>query len=321
MTENPIEKGHERSEELLERQEEALGGGIIDTHTHPGIPTGGRFDSEIKRVNDEIREEYGDVVEGGEWVSPIDALLNYDIQNSDILSKRVVVPIDARRGVGAYLSNERVLELAGEYEEIIPAASFDPRRDDAVETVKEACENGVRYFKTSPPSQHFVPEEDIGQDIVDVLDSYEAILQIHTGREPDNIAKGVRHDLEDPTLSEGLLERADDALIQFLHGGAPNTDYTEKIIDYVKGYKNARTDVSSDIWTIFPDNEETVELIAAAQDEYTEDGRTVGEKTYYGSDAPVGMPEITPSEFYEMTAEKGIAYGGNEEVRERLGYD
>jgi predicted TIM-barrel fold metal-dependent hydrolase len=96
----------------------------------------------------------------------------------------VVFSVDAERALGrAAVAIDEIAEAAARNADVlIPFASVDPHRPDAVDLARRAIEeHGVRGFKFHPSMQEFDPNDPMAYPLYEVIEGAGAVALFHTG--------------------------------------------------------------------------------------------------------------------------------------------
>jgi predicted TIM-barrel fold metal-dependent hydrolase len=85
---------------------------------------------------------------------------------------------------GGPVTNDEVLRLAAEHADVlIPFASIDPHRDDAVRRARRLiAEHDVRGFKFHPSLQAFFPDDRLAYPLYEVIAEHRLPAVFHTGQ-------------------------------------------------------------------------------------------------------------------------------------------
>jgi predicted TIM-barrel fold metal-dependent hydrolase len=146
----------------------------IDVHTHVHVSVSGK-------INDEGPEAAIKDVFGTDKLASVESLANfYRDRNMACVAFMVDVV-----GVEPAVTNDELLTEAAKHADVmIPFASIDPHRADAVETAKRLiAEHPVRGFKFHPSFQAFFPDDkELCYPLYEVLAEHKLPALFHTGQ-------------------------------------------------------------------------------------------------------------------------------------------
>ncbi|WP_306769962.1 amidohydrolase family protein [Microbacterium karelineae] len=142
----------------------------------------------------------------------------------------VVFTVDSSTHLGqAPISNDEIIDGAIRHSDIlIPFASVDPNRDDAVDEIGRLAERGARGFKFHPTVQGFDPSDDRFAPVYDAMQSAGAIALFHTGQTGIGAGmrggRGLKLALSNPMLLDGVAADFGDLQIIMAHPSVPWQD-------------------------------------------------------------------------------------------------
>ncbi len=148
----------------------------IDVHVHAELDRHGRDD-----LPPAHREAVNDYFKGEPPLKDAEGIAAYYRERRMMA---VVFSVDAERTLGqAAVPIDEIAEAAARNPDVlIPFASVDPHRPDAVASARRAVEeHGVRGFKFHPSMQEFDPNDPMAYPLYEVIEAAGAIALFHTG--------------------------------------------------------------------------------------------------------------------------------------------
>jgi uncharacterized protein len=155
----------------------------IDVHTHVEVSADGH-----DPMPPVLREASAKYFRGGGG-TPTVADVAEHFRERDIAAVVFTVDYESQSGIPP-VSNDEVIAGAAEHDDVlIPFASVDPHRGDAVERARSAIEAGARGFKFHPNLQAFFPNEREFYPLYEVIEAAGLPALFHTGH--SGIGSGV----------------------------------------------------------------------------------------------------------------------------------
>lgn len=194
----------------------------------------------------------------------------------------VVFTVDSTTNLGQDpISNDEIVDGAIRNADIlIPFASVDPNRADAVSEAERLIGRGVRGFKFHPTVQGFSPDDERFFELYGVLQSAGVVALFHTGQ--TGIGAGMRGGygfelaLSNPMLLDRVAARFPDLQIIMAH---PSVPWQDEALSVATHKHNTWIDLSGWSPKYFP-----AELVRYAN-------RMLKDRVLFGSDFPLLTPD------------------------------
>jgi len=155
----------------------------IDVHTHVEVAADGH-----DPMPPVLREASAKYFRGGGG-TPTVADVAAHFRERDMAAVVFTVDYETQSGIPP-VSNDEVIAGAAEHDDVlIPFASVDPHRSDAVERVRAAIDAGARGFKFHPNLQAFFPNEREFYPLYEAIEAARLPALFHTGH--SGIGSGV----------------------------------------------------------------------------------------------------------------------------------
>lgn len=215
----------------------------------------------------------------------------------------VVFTVDATTNLGhPPISNDEIVDGAIRNADIlIPFASVDPNRDDAVSEARRLIGRGVRGFKFHPTVQGFSPDDERFSDLYATLQDAGVVALFHTGQTGIGAGMpggyGFELALSNPMLLDKVAARFPSLQIIMAH---PSVPWQDEALSVATHKHNTWIDLSGWSPKYFPS-----ELVRYAN-------RMLKDRVLFGSDFPL----LTPDR-WRADAEKADFFR-DDEVRRKI---
>ncbi|HWL76525.1 amidohydrolase family protein [Microbacterium sp.] len=249
----------------------------IDVHVHAMRPDTPGVENEVSR---RTRED-----QARRWKSD---LVNITLdQTADYYRERrmlaVVFPVDTERHMGdSRVPNLDVAAAARRHPDVmIPFASIDPRRPDAIREARDLIENhGVKGFKFHPSIQGFATDEPAAYELYEVLAGYGSIALFHSGQTGIGRTSpgggGVRLKHSNPMLLDDIAVDFPELRLIIAH---PSFPWQAEALAVARHKQNVFIDLSG--WSPKYFEEQLVQHANSL----------ISDKVLFGSDFPVLTPD------------------------------
>ncbi|WP_221583382.1 amidohydrolase family protein [Microbacterium sp. G2-8] len=179
------------------------------------------------------------------------------------------------------ISNDEIVDGAIRHSDVlIPFASVDPRRDDALDEIGRLIERGVKGFKFHPTVQGFDPSDDRYRPVYEALQAAGVIGLFHTGQTGIGAGMpggyGFRLALSNPMLLDGVAADYPDLQIIMAH---PSVPWQEEALSVATHKHNTWIDLSGWSPKYFP-----AELVRYSNS-------LIRTRVLFGSDFPLLTPD------------------------------
>jgi len=194
----------------------------------------------------------------------------------------VVFTVDSSTNLGhAPLSNNEIIDGAIRHSDVlVPYASVDPNRDDALDEIHRLIERGARGFKFHPTVQGFSPDDDRFAPIYGALEAAGVVALFHTGQTGIGAGmrggRGLRLALSNPMLLDGVAADFGDLQIVMAH---PSVPWQDEALSVATHKHNTWIDLSGWSPKYFP-----AELVRYANS-------LISDRVLFGSDFPLLTPD------------------------------
>ncbi|MGO1628239.1 MAG: amidohydrolase family protein [Microbacterium sp.] len=246
----------------------------IDVHVHIEIDQHGH-----RSIPDELNEAASKYFKADGPRPDLDSVAEYYRERR---TAAVVFTVDSTTNLDhTPISNDEIIDGCIRHSDIlIPFASVDPNREDAVVEAKRLIERGVRGFKFHPTVQGFSPDDERFFPLYEVLQDAGMIALFHTGQ--TGIGAGMRGGygfelaLSNPMLLDSVAARFPDLQIIMAH---PSVPWQDEALSVATHKHNTWIDLSGWSPKYFP-----VELVRYAN-------RMLKNRVLFGSDFPLLTPD------------------------------
>lgn len=246
----------------------------IDVHVHIEIDQHGH-----RSIPDELNEAASKYFKADGPRPDLDSVAEYYRERR---TAAVVFTVDSTTNLDhTPISNDEIIDGCIRHSDIlIPFASVDPNREDAVVEAKQLIERGVRGFKFHPTVQGFSPDDERFFPLYEVLQDAGMIALFHTGQ--TGIGAGMRGGygfelaLSNPMLLDSVAARFPDLQIIMAH---PSVPWQDEALSVATHKHNTWIDLSGWSPKYFP-----VELVRYAN-------RMLKNRVLFGSDFPLLTPD------------------------------
>lgn len=246
----------------------------IDVHVHIEIDQHGH-----RSIPDELNEAASKYFKADGPRPDLDSVADYYRERR---TAAVVFTVDSTTNLDhTPISNDEIIDGCIRHSDIlIPFASVDPNRADAVDEAKRLIERGVRGFKFHPTVQGFSPDDERFFPLYEVLQGAGMIALFHTGQ--TGIGAGMRGGygfelaLSNPMLLDSVAARFPDLQIIMAH---PSVPWQDEALSVATHKHNTWIDLSGWSPKYFP-----VELVRYAN-------RMLKNRVLFGSDFPLLTPD------------------------------
>jgi predicted TIM-barrel fold metal-dependent hydrolase len=195
----------------------------------------------------------------------------------------VVFTVDSETALGhPPISNEEIADGAARNNDVlIPFASVDPHRPDALERMKRLIdESGVRGFKFHPTVQNFDPSDETYFPLYEALEAAGIIALFHTGQTGIGAGmpggRGMRLGLSNPMLLDTVAAEFGELQIIMAH---PSVPWQDEALSVATHKHNTWIDLSGWSPKYFP------EALVRAANSYLK------RRVLFGSDFPLLTPD------------------------------
>lgn len=194
----------------------------------------------------------------------------------------VVFTVDATTHLGhPPISNDEIVDGAIRHSDVlIPFASVDPNRPDAVEEARRLVERGVRGFKFHPTVQGFSPDDPRFHPLYRVLEEACVVALFHTGQTGIGAGmpggRGLRLALSNPMLLDDVAAAFPGLRIVMAH---PSVPWQDEALSVATHKHNTWIDLSGWSPKYFP-----AELVRQANSR-------LRDRVLFGSDFPLLTPD------------------------------
>jgi predicted TIM-barrel fold metal-dependent hydrolase len=202
----------------------------------------------------------------------------------------VVFTVDFElQGGGPPIPNEEILEAAREHDDVlIPFATVDPARPDAVERARRAIELGARGFKFHPNLQAFWPNEHTAYPLYEAIADAGVPALFHTGHSGIGTGLpgggGLKLKYSNPMALDDVAADIPELKIVLAH---PSFPWQDEAISICLHKANVWIDLSGWSPRYFPP-----QLVQYANTQ-------LREKVLFGSDFPLITPDRWLADFAE----------------------
>jgi uncharacterized protein len=202
----------------------------------------------------------------------------------------VVFTVDFElQGGGPPIPNEEILEAAREHDDVlIPFATVDPARPDAVERARRAIELGARGFKFHPNLQAFWPNEHTAYPLYETIAEAGIPALFHTGHSGIGTGLpgggGLKLKYSNPMALDDVAADIPELKIVLAH---PSFPWQDEAISICLHKANVWIDLSGWSPRYFPP-----QLVQYANTQ-------LREKVLFGSDFPLITPDRWLADFAE----------------------
>ncbi|WP_105567596.1 amidohydrolase family protein [Microbacterium halophytorum] len=194
----------------------------------------------------------------------------------------VVFTVDSSTNLGhPPISNDEIIDGAIRNSDVlIPFASVDPGRDDALDEIGRLIERGARGFKFHPTVQGFSPDDDRLRPVYEALRAAGAIALFHTGQTGIGAGMpggyGFRLALSNPMLLDGVAADFPELQIIMAH---PSVPWQDEALSVATHKHNTWIDLSGWSPKYFPP-----QLVRYANS-------LIRDRVLFGSDFPMLTPD------------------------------
>ncbi|MGO1769060.1 MAG: amidohydrolase family protein [Microbacterium sp.] len=195
----------------------------------------------------------------------------------------VVFTVDSSTNLGhPPISNDEIVDGCIRHSDVlIPFASVDPNRPDAVDEAKRLIEErGVKGFKFHPTVQGFSPDDERFLPLYAVLQEAGVVALFHTGQTGIGVGMpggyGFRLALSNPMLLDAVAARFPDLQIIMAH---PSVPWQDEALSVATHKHNTWIDLSGWSPKYFPS-----ELVRYAN-------TLIRDRVLFGSDFPLLTPD------------------------------
>ncbi|WP_119696334.1 amidohydrolase family protein [Microbacterium halotolerans] len=246
----------------------------IDVHVHIEIDQHGH-----RSIPDELNEAASKYFRADGPRPDLDSVADYYRERR---TAAVVFTVDSTTNLDhTPISNDEIIDGCIRHSDIlIPFASVDPNRADAVDEAKRLIERGVRGFKFHPTVQGFSPDDERFFPLYEVLQAAGMIALFHTGQ--TGIGAGMRGGygfelaLSNPMLLDTVAAHFPDLQIIMAH---PSVPWQDEALSVATHKHNTWIDLSGWSPKYFP-----AELVRYAN-------RMLKDRVLFGSDFPLLTPD------------------------------
>ncbi len=197
-----------------------------------------------------------------DWLGIVDAqikkrLLRF-IDETKEVDYAVILPMDGvydgegnldKKRTSFYVPNDYVLALAGESSKLIPAASVNPFRRDAIEELERVAGAGARLIKWLPSSQNFDPADPKILPFYKKLAGLKIPLLSHTGYEHTvlSVYSSGNQAYGEPRRLKNALEAGVTVIMAHsgTSGGPQEPDYWEDFLEMARVWPNLYGDTAA----------------------------------------------------------------------------
>lgn len=258
----------------------------IDVHTHAEVSDDGSHHS----LPDALMEASASYFKTGDGRAPsLDALAEHYRERR---MAAVVFTVDSEHHTGhPPIDNEEIVRAALRHPDVlIPFASVDPHRPDAVERARHLVEDlGVRGFKFHPTLQGFSPDDRMAYPLYDVLSELRVPALFHSGQTGIGAGTpggaGLRLAHSNPMLLDGVAADFPELTVVIAH---PSFPWQEEALAVATHKANVVIDLSGWSPKYFPPV-----LVQYAN-------TLLKHKVMFGSDYPVITPDRWLADFAEL---------------------
>ena len=252
----------------------------IDVHVHAEISRDGH-----DAMPPEFRAAAAAYFHSDEPLPTVDDVAAY-YRERNLAAVMFTVDFELERGRPP-ISNEEILDAARANPDVlIPFASVDPARPDAVERARAAIEGGARGFKFHPNLQEFRPNERSAYPLYEVIAEARLPALFHTGHSGIGTGLpgggGLRLSYSNPLYLDDVAADLPELQIVLAH---PSFPWQDEAISICLHKANVWIDLSGWSPKYFPP-----QLVQYANTQ-------LREKVLFGSDFPLITPERWLADF------------------------
>ena len=188
-----------------------------------------------------------------------------------------------RDRTGIYIPNDYLFDVCRRSKKLVPGASINPMRADALQELEKVAESGAKLIKWIPNSQNFDPSNKAFIPFYRRLAEFKIPVLSHGGRE--YAVPALNQSCGNPRLLRAVLDEGVKVIVAHCAegGGDENGPFFFQFLDMLEEYPNLYGDISA-----------LTMIHKSPRLRYLLEHSELFERLYYGSDFPL--------QFFPMTS-------------------